>query len=302
MMAPEYYTFTGERVPDYVTHVRIAEALKFVPARAFYWHPNIEEVICHDGVVKIEREAFYSCPSLRRVIMPGVKEVERKAFNRCRRLTYIQCGRLERIGEYAFIFCEFLSSIDLPSINSVGIYAFECCINLTNVKFGKDLESIGTGVFLSCASLERITLPLKDRMIAFDNEFQGCDSLHHVDLAGGVHESVAALLLEEWKNDMNDKIDSINRILPNTPAGDWYAEGRISWEIRTWIRSVLHKYNNYKADHRRYLRVAAAALQPALPNDIVLKNIFPFIELPSFRGELGGTTHWAIYGPHDSVP
>ena len=83
MMAPEYYVFSGrdgEVIPQLVTHVLIAKALKFVRARAFYEHPNIQEVICHDGVEKIEKEAFYICPSLRRVIMPGVKVIEERAF------------------------------------------------------------------------------------------------------------------------------------------------------------------------------------------------------------------------------
>ena len=89
MMAPEY-TFTGredEVIPSRVTHVLISEALNFVRARAFYEHPNIQEVICHDGVEKIEREAFYNCPSLRWIIMPGVKVVETDAITFCSALT-----------------------------------------------------------------------------------------------------------------------------------------------------------------------------------------------------------------------
>ena len=98
-MAPEYYVFTGrEGIPRHVTHVLIDKSLKFVRGRAFYEHPNIQEVICHDGVEKIGREAFCFCPSLRRVIMPGVKEVQKWAFNNCEALTYIECGKLEIIG------------------------------------------------------------------------------------------------------------------------------------------------------------------------------------------------------------
>ena len=82
-MAPEYYIFTGEVIPRHVTHVLIDKALKFVPARAFFKHQNIEEVICHDGVKNIEQDAFYQCLCLRRVIMPGVKEVEPHAFANC---------------------------------------------------------------------------------------------------------------------------------------------------------------------------------------------------------------------------
>ena len=272
MMAPEYYIFTGERVPDHVTHVLIAKALKFVPARAFSSHPNIEEMICHDGVEKIERNAFHNCPSLQRVIMPGVKIVEKFAFHNCTSLTYIECGKLEIIGEHAFSYTSF-SSIDLPSIKIVEGSAFNVCTNLTNVKFGQDLESNGWRAFHLCHSLEHITLPLKDGMITHDNTFLYCDELHHVDLVGGVYETVAALLKEEWKNDVSKEIDAINNILPR--------DGEKARAIRAWITSVHRKYTHYKAEHRRYVNEAAATLKLTLPHDIVLKNILPFVELPS---------------------
>ena len=276
-MAPEYYIFTGERVPDHVTHVLIDKALKFVRAFAFQEHPNIQEVICHD-VEKIERFAFFMCPCLRRVIMPGVKKVEKEAFSNCKALTYIEWGKLEIIEGLAFAGCG-LSSIDLPSVKEVaGSCAFSGCTNLINVKFGKDLESIGRLAFYNCPSLQRITLPLKDGMIAHVNTFQMCVNLIQVGLVGGVHETVAALLLDEWKNDMNEEIDSINRILPSTPAGtDRHMDnGRKALAIRSWIRSVLRKIIHYKAEHRRYLNMAAA-LEPALPNDIIHKSVLPFL-------------------------
>ena len=286
--APEYYVFTGEVVPDHVTHVIIDEALKFVRARAFEHHPNIEEVICHYGVEKIEKWAFNRCPRLRRVIMPGVKEVEKRAFGVCEALTYVEWGRLERIGEDAFYHCNRLSSVDLPSIRIVGGGAFDGCWGLVSAKFGKDLESFGGGVFSNCRSrLERIALPLKDGMITADDLFQYCPNLNHVDLVGGVHETIDALLLDEWKNDMNEEINSISQILPNTPAGNFVNAGEKAQEIRAWIRSVLHKIVHYKAQHRRHLDAAASALHSALPNDIILKNVLPFVELPShtFDGE-----------------
>ena len=284
MAAPEYYVFTGERVPDHVTHVLIAKSLNFVRSGAFEYHPNIVEVICHDGVEKIEGGAFEGCYPLRRVIMPGVKEVEEWAFGACRALTYIECGKLEIIGEYAFRDCKSLSSsIDLPFIRIVEQYAFDGCNkNLKNIKFGKDLESIGRGAFYRCPALECIALPLKDGMINDDNTFQECDNLNHVDLVGGVHETSAALLMGEWKNDMNEEINSISRILPNTSAGTLFEAGGKAQAVRTWIRLVLNKIVRYKAEHRRYLNEAAATLQPVLPNDILFKNVLPFLDLPSY--------------------
>ena len=153
MMAPEYYVFftgrDGERIPREATHIYV-ENIAAVRAHAFQGHENIREVICHDGVEKIEREAFNQCRRLRRVIMPGVKEVERYAFNNCPSLTYIECGKLERIGEYSFCHCNRLSSIKLPSAKDVEGCAFASCINLKSVSFGKDLESIRRWAFWDC--------------------------------------------------------------------------------------------------------------------------------------------------------
>ena len=290
MMAPEeYYTFTGgvgEEIARHITHVLIDKALKFVPARAFLRHPNIVEVVCHDGVKKIEEFAFYHCPSLRRVIMPGVKVLETKAFDRCIALTYIECGKLEIIGEGSFGSCYSLSSIDLPSIKIVKRAAFSCCINLSNVEFGKDLETIGRMALFACKSLERITLPLKEDLISLDSTFQRCDRLHLVDLVGGVHETVAALLMEEWKHEMNEEIENVSQILPLAPGGNAQWDfGEKAQAIRKWIRSVLRKYTHYKAEHRRYVNEAAATLKLTLPHDILFENILPFVELPSDTSE-----------------
>ena len=261
----------------------IAKALKFVPARAFEGHKYIEEVECHDGVEKIEEHAFDYCPRLKRVIMPGVKVIEYRAFHNCQVLTYIECGKLERIGASAFSHNKSLSSIDLPSIRNVEGWAFACCINLKSVVFGKDLESIrGWGALHDCVSLERITLPSKDGMIIDDSSFSLCGNLNQVDLVGGLHEkTIAALLMEEWKSDMIEEIDSINQILPNTSAGNkHYGVGEKAREIRRWIRSVLGKIVRYQAEHDRVLNEAATTLQLALPRDIVMNGVLPFLELP----------------------
>ena len=86
---------------------------------------------------------------------------------------------------------------------------------------------------------------------------------------------------------MSGVIDSIKQILPDTPAGDGWDEDE--WDedvgkaqvIRTWIRSVLRKIVHYQAEHDRLLNEAAATLQLALPHDIAMCNILPFLELPS---------------------
>jgi len=201
---------------------------------------------------------------------------------------YIECGKLEFIEVGAFGHCKSLRSINLPSAKTVEMCAFSNCQALANVKFGKELESIGFRAFLGCTSLERITIPLKDGMVS-SVAFSGCENLERVDLIeGALHETIAYLQLEEWRNDMNEEINSINQILSNAPAGDDFNDvGGKARAIRRWIRSVLRKIIQYKAQYQSFLEEAATTLQVALPQDIVIKNVLPFLELPSYTFEVG---------------
>eukprot|EP00984_Skeletonema_dohrnii_P011828 scaffold4743_cov102-Skeletonema_dohrnii-CCMP3373.AAC.4 len=288
-----YYGRDGEVIPPDVTRVRIHESLTIIPARAFDdENPSIEELECHDNVKAVERHALWNCPSLRRVIMPGVEVVAYEAFNECEALTDVECDKLEIIESSAFFGCKSLRIINLPSARVVEGWALADCTALTNVKFGKELESIGGLAFFGCTSLQRITIPLKDGIITEDDTFRGCENLKHVDLVEGeLHETIAYLQLEEWRNDMNEDINSINQILPTTPAGDDFDDyddvGEKAQAVRRWIRSVLGKIIHYKAQHQRVLEEAATTLQVALPQDIVIKNVLPFLELPSYTFEVG---------------
>eukprot|EP00984_Skeletonema_dohrnii_P005391 scaffold1897_cov74-Skeletonema_dohrnii-CCMP3373.AAC.3 len=289
MAADGYYIYNGrEVVPRHVTRVRIHESLTVIPAAAFRRNRNIKEVECHDRVKTVEEYAFWNCPSLRRVIMPGVEEVEGYAFMNSKALTDVDCDKLEIIRYHAFCWCKSLGSINLPSARIVEGSAFYGCEALTNVKFGKELESIGRAAFCNCTSLERITIPLKDGMNIADDSFRGCKKMEHVDLVeeAVLCDTIAALLLGEWRNDMKDKLGAINQILPTAPAGDGLFDvGGKAQTVQLWISSVLSTIVQYKAQHRSYLNEAATALQLASPNDAVLENVLPFLELPSYMFE-----------------
>ena len=283
----------GEIIPREATHITVHEDCTVVRAEAFAEHPNIVEVICHTGVEKIEPCAFSGCLNLRRVIMPGVRVVEEEAFYACPVLTDVECGELELIKEWAFRECDSLKSIDVPSARFVEEYAFGHCPALTNVKFGSKLESFEGEVFYGCRSLERITIPLKYGIISADNTFQLCENLKQVDLIDGeLHKTIAALQLEDWRNDMNREIDSINQILPNASAGRWDFydvndddPGEKALAVRMWIRSVIRKITRYQAEHQRLLDEAVSTLQHALPHDILMNNVLPFLALTSYTFE-----------------
>ena len=287
------FTYTGadgERIPDDATHIFVDAA--FIPPVAFFQHPNIVEVICSERVKKIGVDAFWRCLDLKRVIMPSVKIVDEGAFHWCPALTDVECGKLEIIRkESAFSDCTSLTSINLPSDRIVEMCAFSDCTALMNAKFSNKLERLDNWAFYGCRSLERITIPFKDGMITTENDiFEACDNLKQVDLIEGeLHKTIAALHLEEWRNDMDEEINSINQILPNARAGDGWdydadeyrGSGEKAQAIRRWIRSVIGKINHFKAEHQRILDEAATTLQCTLPHEIVTNNVLAFLELPA---------------------
>eukprot|EP00985_Skeletonema_marinoi_P025639 scaffold18984_cov211-Skeletonema_marinoi.AAC.7 len=177
------YTGVADEVPHDATHITVDQSVTVIPEEAFYDNRSIVEVIFGPNVKRVEDGAFNWCPSLRRLIMPGVEVVERGAFADCKALTDVECGKLEIIRELAFRECTSLRSIDLPSVKIVKGNAFAHTA-LTDVTFGSKLERMERWAFARCP-LERITIPLKDGVIAADNIFQGCANLRHVDLAQG---------------------------------------------------------------------------------------------------------------------
>ena len=243
--------FTGEEAPEgevedeygeewpiilpNVTHLSICPSITVLWRLEFSHHPNIN---------KIEEGAFYRCPRLKRLIMPGVKEVEESAFLKCDTIEHVECDKLEIIRDEAFSECTSLKSIDLPSARIVEVGAFGNCYLLRNVKIGKYLDILRAAAFRNCPSLERITIPLKGGLIGHDNIFTGCDNLKRVDLVeedAVLHETVATLLMEEWRQDMSNVINSINQILPNAPAGDHAFHRGKAQAIREWIPLVVRK-------------------------------------------------------------
>ena len=290
-----YRGVEGEFIPRWATHITVAEGVTVIRADAFYEHPNIIEIICHEDVETIEHCAFYECPRLQRVIMPGVKLVCESAFYWCDALTDVECDKLEIIKGCSFEWCQSLRNINLSSIRIVPERAFYGCGGMIEANFSDKLERFDVSAFGACFSLERITIPLKDGLIGDDDIFMACEDLVRVDLVEGeLHKTIAALHLEDWRNDMNEEIDSINQILPNTYSGyyddKWFNhdEGEKAQTIRSWIRSVLRRIAHYRAEHERLLIEAAETLQFILPQDIAMNNIVPFFELPvqTFEGEI----------------
>ena len=259
----DIFVYTGGIAPQHVVNAIIDESVEEIDDDAFRSHPNLQSVVCHDGLLKVGTSAFQSCRSLQRVKMPGVKIIEDSAFSYCNRLVYVELDNLETVGEDAFFRCtSSLQRVKLPKVKIIDKCAFMGS-GVDDAELGEDLETIGSGAFRG-SKLRRITIPLKDGMFQFNDDiglytqFHECYNLRTVDLIGGIHKTVASLHLESWRNEMNAEIQRINQILPGT---DEYEKTNV---IRQWIRSVNSRFYHYKAEHRILLKEATILLELTL--------------------------------------
>jgi hypothetical protein len=252
------YMGGDQRVPDDVTHVRIHKSVKIITREAFIGCRNLVSIEMHDGVEIIKELAFTYCTSLRKIKLPGVRVIGQKAFNSCAALEDVEFGdKLETIGDNSFV-CTSLRSIKIPKIRVIEFAAFYSCKKLRDVELSKDLEIIGGHAFMSCPRLRRIAMPLKGNLLQNNIVFKECDELSTVNLAGGVNKTTSSLLLESWRNEMNDEIDRINRDLPNTPADNKTVL------IGQWMDTVMQRIDHYKSEHYALLKNNMMQLELAL--------------------------------------
>jgi len=241
--------------PRGVTHIRIHKSVKIITRYAFSGCINLLSIEMHDGVEIIEQYAFYGCISFRRIKLTGVRVLEEHAFYNCRALEDVEFGdNLETIGGSAFQGCIYLRSIKITNVRVIGKWAFYGCEQLTDVELSEDLERIEGRAFAYCTRLRRIAIPLQYTLLD-EGVFDKCGDLSQVELIGGIHKTVSSLLLESWRNEMKDEIDSINRVLPRYDK---------TVTIRQWMGSVLQRIEHYTAEHYALLKEFTTRLEIAL--------------------------------------
>eukprot|EP00984_Skeletonema_dohrnii_P001470 scaffold469_cov138-Skeletonema_dohrnii-CCMP3373.AAC.4 len=259
------FVYMGGRAPQHVTHVRIDESVDVIEVEAFYNCAHLVQVETHDGIRSVRKRAFYCCKMLRWINLKSAVEISDHAFYVCNNLEVVEFGdKLETIGLCAFGGCSSLEHLKLPSIITIKAGAFSNCQRLIDVELSERLETIESNAFWNCERLERIAIPLKRDLLVYNHlrqnctQFDHCDQLTTVDLVGGIHKTVASLHMESWRNEMEEEINRMNQVLPDTQTRNKTAT------IRQWMDSVLDKMDHYKAEHCRYVKEAVSLLELAL--------------------------------------
>jgi hypothetical protein len=95
--------------------------------------------------------------------------------------------------------------------------------------------------------------------------FLECYNLSHVDIVGGIHKTISSLLLKSWRDEMNEEVDRINQVLPDTPHFK-------TEEIQEWIERILQRIGHYKSEHYALLKEAISLLELALWKANLINN------------------------------
>ena len=260
----DIFIYRGGRAPQHITHVLIDESVDEIEDNAFDSCENLVRFDTHDGIRRVGKWAFRYCKSLRRINLKSAIEIDDCAFFSCENLVYVEFGdRLETVGDDAFAFCTSLPHLKLPSITTIGATAFKYCRQLRDVELSGRLETIGESTFWQCQRLQRIAIPPKRFLFALNffqrySQFKYCGELTTVDLVGGIHETVASLHMDSWRAEMNDEINRINQVLPNTRIDEK------TEEIQQWMHSVVDKMDHYKDKHYRHVKEGITLLELAL--------------------------------------
>ena len=254
----EIFVYMGgdQQVPDNVRRAKIHRSVKNIPAGAFRDREQVIYVEFHDDIEIIEEEVFEGCIMLMSVKLLGVKIIQARAFLGCHGLADVEFGdKLETIETSAFNGTA-LRKVTISTARNIEKWAFANCPMLSDVECGEGLETL-RDPFMICHGLERIVLPLKGNIIE-DRTFRYCPKLTTVDLVVSIHNTVASLHLKSWRSEMMVEINQINQVLPSTA---FFGK---TLRIQQWLRTVTHRLDHFKAEHKVIIKEAATTLELAL--------------------------------------
>jgi hypothetical protein len=283
----EVFVYTGvdQVLPGGIRRVRIDESVDIISEQRFYGSLSKNDIVSvqfHDGLRKIEKQAFLGC-ALRRIRTPPNVEICEAAFAhcpgmlcaafgegtkigniafaKCSGLFLVEIGAGTEIGDGAFMDCENLKFVRIPDATKIGTAAFRICTDLVRVELG-NIRTIKSYAFMGCTSLEYVKMPLiwnedNSQDASSYGVFDGCVGLTTVELTEDIIDTVSSLGLESWRNDMNTLINTINISLPDIPAD----EKTIS--IKAWMIQVQERLAGYKSEHLNLLKEASTAIELA---------------------------------------
>jgi len=159
-------------VPDYhipadtLIRLMIDASVTKIDNKACYECIAVTEVVFHNKVITIGRCAFSRCSTLERIELPaGLLRLEREAFRGCPSLRgeIVIPATVQYMGDAVFLGCTSLESVVFaPTTNVVqlGNRMFRNCSILRFVTLPHNLLLIPWGCFRDCTSLTHLQIPV----------------------------------------------------------------------------------------------------------------------------------------------
>ncbi len=172
--------FCGIRNITY-TKIVIDDSVKVI-RDGFVNCKSLKEIIIPETVTELCESAFYGCINLIKVNIPnGMDCLKNTLFYGCYKLeNVIIPENITQIGASVFANCTNLKEINIPdSVINIGASCFIDCVNLEKITLSKSITSLEKYVFNGCCELNSIKLPPNLTNIK-DYAFLGCKKLRSI--------------------------------------------------------------------------------------------------------------------------
>lgn len=207
---PPWYTYRKN-----IVSITFEKNITSVGDYACYSLYKLSSVNMKGDCVRIGREAFGDCTSLKSIALPEkVAVIGECAFQGCQRLSNINIPQsVTSIGYSAFYGCSSLKSVIIPDgVKSIEQYTFSNCVSLTNVDLSDNITRIEDSAFSGCKKLKSIDIPESVSVIDME-AFKNCSNLTSIKIPEGVSvvsQSVFSNCSNLTEVDLPDSIKTIS--------------------------------------------------------------------------------------------
>lgn len=225
-------------IPDVITYEGKDYPVTEVGKDAFGTNQEVEQVYIGKNVKVLAEDAFYTCPSLKKITLPeGLTSIEEYALGACGFEELILPKSLTHLGDYACTSLDDLKKLTIEGdITNWGAEVFSECGNLEEVTFADECTVIGKGAFTNCASLKQINLPKSLKTIE-PEAFWGCSALKELSLpdtltsigeSAFMDTSIKELRMPKGISDVNydmlDGMDNLEKLIVPSEYASSYQE------------------------------------------------------------------------------
>lgn len=218
--------------------VELPDSLLEIGERCFYDCNKLSEIYLGKSLKNIGGEAFLDCAALKNVFIPNsIKSIGCWAFYNCTNLQNVVVDNMNfwydvNFGDYYsnpmscaqhfYVNNELVDEILVPdSITEIKRYVFSNFADVKNVKFGKNLRSIGEEAFRGCVGLTSLDIP--DSVESIDTRafldcknveslFIGCSLARIGDGVFNGCSNICSIVVDK-NNSLFDSRDNCNAII-----------------------------------------------------------------------------------------